>query len=57
MKILVEIKNVYGRELVYPICNKANLFCQMLRRQTLTRDDIEYIKALGYTIEVKTRVL
>ncbi len=57
MKLLVEIRNVYGNERIYPLCNKAVIFCQMLGRQTLTRGDIEYIKALGYTIEVKAKTL
>lgn len=50
--IQVEIRNVYGEDRIYPICDKAKRFATMLGQQTLTQKDISHIKALGYTVEV-----
>ena len=56
-KILyVKKKNVYGNELVYPVCKDAKLFANLTKQKTLSTDDIARIKSLGYTfkhIEVK----
>lgn len=52
MSIQVQIKQVYGNELIYPICEKAKLFAKIKRQQTLTPSDISIIKELGYEIEV-----
>jgi hypothetical protein len=50
--ITVEIRQVYGRETIYPHDNPAQLFAQMLGQTTLTRDNIRYIKALGFAVRV-----
>lgn len=52
MKIQVILRGKYGREDVYPSCEKAKLFCALLKQKTLTRIDVEGIKALGYEVEV-----
>ena len=52
MTIQVQIKNVYGKETIYPICEKAKIFADMVGQKTLTRQNIHFIKALGYTVEV-----
>ncbi len=53
MEILVEVKNVYGNELVYPACDKAEIFCKLLQTKTLPAYAIMLIKKLGYAIKVK----
>lgn len=50
--ITVEIKTVYGKEAIYPHDNAAQLFAQMLGQTTLTRDNIRYIKALGFNVRI-----
>lgn len=57
MKIIVQIKNVYGNELIYPICDNAKLFTSLTGKQTLSLGDINKIKSLGYVVEVKTKTL
>ena len=52
MKIQVTIRKVYGRENIYPACEKADNFCRLLGQATLTHDNITIIKDLGYTVEV-----
>ena len=53
MKILVTIKSVYGIDKVYPACDKAKVFCDLLKQTTLTDRDIAKIKQLGIEIEAK----
>ncbi len=52
--ITVEIKNVYGKQTIYPICDNALVFASIAGTKTLTIDTISKIKALGYTIDIKT---
>jgi archaellum biogenesis ATPase FlaH len=57
MTITVEIKSVYGNEMIYPACDKARQFAALIGTKTLTRDAINKIKALGYDIQVKAPTL
>lgn len=57
MTITIKIKNVYGNETVYPVCDAALTFAKMLNTKTLTRDALRHIKALGYTIQIETPTL
>lgn len=54
MKIRVKVKNVYGNEMIYPVCEKGKLFCEISGTKTLTRHIIDKIKKLGYEIDVMT---
>jgi hypothetical protein len=62
MKTLkVEIKNVYGKDLIYPACEDSEIFTQLIGQATLGSVDghhqeIELIKKLGYEIEVITKI-
>lgn len=51
-KIQVRVDSKYGVERIYPISEDAQIFAAMLRQATFTRDNIKYIKLLGYEIEV-----
>lgn len=57
MKLIVEIKTIYGEERVYPVCPKAQLFVELIKGKTLTPHAVEVIKKLGYVIEVKQKTL
>jgi ATP phosphoribosyltransferase len=52
MIISVEIKNVYGAEKIYPACNTSKLFADIAGTKTLTRNVLQKIKNLGYSIDV-----
>ena len=51
MKIQVQVRNVFGNDLIYPMCIKAKKFCMLTGANTLTRDNIKLIRELGYDIE------
>ena len=53
MTITVDIKTVYGNELIYPVCEQAHVFAEIAGTKTLTRYTLTRIKELGYDIEVK----
>ncbi len=56
MVIQVKIKNVYGNETIYPVCDKAKIFARMVGQKSLTMTEIQNIKALGYTVQVVQEV-
>ena len=56
-KVLVKIKNVYGKETIYPANSTAQIFADLARQHTLTRETLKHIKALGYEVEVVQQAL
>ena len=50
MDLIVEKKNVYGVERVYPVCTKAKIFAAISGNKTLLPEVIEQIKKLGYNL-------
>jgi hypothetical protein len=52
MTIQVTIKTVYGKDLIYPVDDKAKLFAELVGLKTLTTKHIDLIKALGFTVEL-----
>lgn len=51
-KITVKEKNVYGKVLIYPVCDQAKLFCQLLGTKTFHNVNLAIIESLGYKITV-----
>jgi len=45
-------KSVYGRTLIYPVCEKANLFAGLLSTKTFTTSQLTLIEALGYNVQL-----
>lgn len=54
--IEVRITTKYGKELIYPASDKAELFAMIAGAKTLTRANIDHIKALGFAVEVVQEV-
>lgn len=52
MSIQVKLAQQYGQEVIQPVCEKAKLFAAMVGTKTLTRPTIDYVKKLGYRVEV-----
>ena len=57
MSITVKIKNVYGSDLIYPVCDKARTLASLAGTKTLRPTDIDKIKALGFTVNVEAQTL
>lgn len=52
MNITVDIKNVYGNELIYPVCEKAQILARLIGAKTFTSSKVRTLKELGYSFEV-----
>ena len=52
--ILIEVKQSYGRKVIYPACNNAETFARLTGCKTLTAQTLELIEQLGYTIDTIT---
>jgi hypothetical protein len=57
MRIIIEQKQVYGKTLYYPICETAQIFSSLTKTRTLDRFQLQKIKSLGYSIELKQQEL
>ena len=53
MNIIVTIKQVYGNEAIYPVCDKAKALAALAGTKTLTRAALTQIKNLGFQITVQ----
>lgn len=49
--IEVEVRNVYGNEMIYPSNYAAERFAAIAGKKTLSRTDLMNIKALGFMVE------
>ena len=54
MELLIRIKNIFGLPKVYPACSKSQLFTDLLGQSTLSQENINMIKLLGYTFKEVT---
>ena len=50
-ELIVEKKNGFGQELVYPICENAKRFALLTGQKTLSSTSIIIIKRLGFTFK------
>lgn len=53
MTITIQIKEVYGLPVAYPVDDNARIFASMVGNKTLTLKTIKYIRQLGYNVVVK----
>ena len=53
MKLIVQIKNIYGVNSIYPVCEKSKSFSRIAGLKTLQQSTIDEIKKLGYKIETR----
>jgi hypothetical protein len=56
MKLSLTLKSTYGVTRAYPNCEASRVVASMLKAKTLTRDNLEHLKALGYEIETNAGV-
>lgn len=48
--VVVEVRSVYGRDLIYPVNAVAQAFCEISQRDTLTRSVMEHLSELGFSL-------
>lgn len=51
-KVKVTIRNVYGKQLIYPVNDDAQKFTKLLGKKTIDQSELEVIKSLGFEIEL-----
>lgn len=50
--IVVKSRSVYGRDVIYPVCDMAKLFCRLANTKTLADSMVSTLKADGWMIRV-----
>ena len=55
--ITVEVRDVYGNTLVYPICDTAKLFARIANKTTLNASILNDVVQLGYQVNTASSVL
>ena len=48
--IAIEVKKVYGVEMIYPANAVADVFAELAGKKTLSKVDMKLIKSLGYEV-------
>jgi hypothetical protein len=56
-EIILEVKNVYGNELIYPSCHIANALIKLKDKKTFNKSDLDVFKSLGMNITWKARTV
>lgn len=56
-EIFIEIKQNYGNDAYYPICDTSKKLAQLAGTRTLTPDAIRIIKSMGIKVTVKSAVV
>jgi hypothetical protein len=57
MHITVQVRNVYGNDLVYPMDDQAALFAKLIGAKTFNATQLATIRALGYSVHVASGTL
>ena len=50
MEIKLKAKSVYGKVLVYPVCEKSNLLIMLTGKKTFDDTDMFVLERLGYSV-------
>lgn len=48
--LVLRVKSNYGKNLIYPVCQKSCIFAGMLGKKTLSPSDLHHIALLGFRI-------
>ena len=57
MQILLKAKSVYGKVLIYPVCEQSLLLISLTGKKTFDDRDLSTIKKLCYSIELKAETV
>lgn len=50
MIVEVQLRNVYGNDLMYPVNTTARIFAKMLGVKTFNRHQVQGMRDLGYVV-------
>ncbi len=50
LTVRIELRDQYGRQVAYPVCDTAKTFADIANSKTLTDHTLLRIAGLGYTI-------
>ena len=53
MEIKLKAKSVYGKVLVYPVCEKSNLLIRLTGKKTFDDTDMFVLERLGYSVSLE----
>ena len=56
-EIILEVKNVYGNDLIYPSCHVANALIKLKAGKTFSKSDVNVFKSLGLIVRFKARTV
>ena len=52
-EIMLEKRNVYGNDLIYPSCHVANALIKLKDKKTFNKNDLDVFKSLGLIVKWK----
>ena len=52
-EIILEKRNVYGNDLIYPSCHVANALIKLKDKKTFKKSDLDVFKSLGMIVKWK----
>lgn len=47
----LQVKVIYGTERIYPMNETAKKLASLLQRKTLTKDDVNKLKEIGFSVK------
>lgn len=53
-ELTIAIKNVYGKETIYPACNHSIALADFKGQKTFTEQDLIKLKKTGYTFRLRS---
>lgn len=56
MELIMKVKQVYGKDMVYPDCEKSQLLSELLRKKTFDSKELQILAKLGYVITLNGHV-
>ena len=48
--LILRVKNVYGKALVYPVCQQSGLLAALANKKTFSPRDLKMISLMGFRI-------
>jgi len=57
MELKLRAKSVYGRVLIYPVCETSNLLIRLTGHKTFDETDMFVLERLGYSVSWEAEIL